>query len=68
MSKALVHMTEELPKDQSVCLFRAADLPVEDFHSSSTLQTTASVKLNGKKQYLELHLAARDSYLLLINT
>lgn len=44
MCNALVRVTEELPKEQSVSLFRAADLPV-DFRSSSTLKTMASGKV-----------------------
>jgi len=63
----LVHATKEITTAQSTCLFKAADLSVGYFHSSSTLNTTANMKQNGmEEQYLELHLAARDSYFLLI--
>lgn len=40
------HMTEEITEDQSTCLFKAADLSVGEFCSSSTLKTTVSVKQN----------------------
>lgn len=37
-------------EDQSTCLFKAADLSVGDFCSSSTLKTTASVKQNATEK------------------
>lgn len=46
MCNTLVHTAEEITADQSTCLFKAADLPVGDSHSSSTLKTAASVKQN----------------------
>lgn len=44
MCSTLVPAAEEITADQSTCLFKAAGLSVEDFNSSSTLKTRASVK------------------------
>lgn len=46
----LVHATEEITKAQSMCLFKAADLSVGDFCSSTTLKTTASMKQNSMEK------------------
>lgn len=40
MRSTLIPAAEEITADQSTCLFKAADLSVEDFHSSSTLKTS----------------------------
>lgn len=63
MGSPLVPAREEVTEDQSRCLFKAAGLSAEDFHSSSTPKTAASVIHKGmEKQYLELHLADREGY------
>lgn len=50
MCSTLVPAAEEIAEDQSTCSFKAAGLSVEDFHSSSALKTTASVKQNSMEK------------------
>lgn len=42
--------TEAITADQSRCLFKAAALSAGDFHSSSALETAASVKHIGMEE------------------